>query len=112
MDLRWFSTFWGIAGLVGLYFWIRRSFYKEVAIIAALFLCINPFWLYYCREMRNFSGLLSLKMKTLVNNLAGQILSNRLSCYHLLEGEVWNISSFACMLHRNCTDIPITVQVE
>ena len=66
IDLRWFSTFWGIAGLIGLYFWMsltrqsfsdgaRRSFSKSVAVIAALFLCINPFWLYYCREMRNYT---------------------------------------------------------
>jgi len=55
VDLRWFSTFWGIAGLIGLYFWMRRSFGKTSAVIAAFFLCINPFWLYYCREMRNYT---------------------------------------------------------
>jgi uncharacterized membrane protein len=55
MDLRWFSTFWGIAGLIGLYFWMRRSFGKTSAVIAALLLCVNPFWLYYCREMRNYT---------------------------------------------------------
>jgi len=60
IDLRWFSTFWGIAGLIGLYFWMRRSFGKSAAAIAALFLCINPFWLYYCREMRNYTMLSAL----------------------------------------------------
>jgi 4-amino-4-deoxy-L-arabinose transferase-like glycosyltransferase len=60
MELRWFSTFWGIAGLIGLYFWVRRSFGKTSAAIAALFLCINPFYLYYCREMRMYMVMCAL----------------------------------------------------
>jgi len=74
IQLRWFSVFWGMMGILGLYYWIKWSFDRRKALLAALFLAINPFWLFYCRELRMYtmfpaflwwgSGFVSLGLKT------------------------------------------------
>ncbi len=74
IHFRWLSVFWGLLGLAGIYFWIKRDFSGNSAVLALALLAVSPFFLNYCRELRMYSmlaallwwgaSMLSLAMKT------------------------------------------------